>query len=61
MRGGRRGEGTVRGMGGEDRGEYSGVEWSTAGYGRVGLRDGREGLERAGKWEGRAKGWGGLS
>ena len=25
-----------KGMGGEDRGEYRGVEWSRAGYGRVG-------------------------
>ena len=43
-------------MGGEDRGEYSGVEWSTAGFGRVGLMDWREGLGRAGKGEGRANG-----
>ena len=32
----RRGEGRVKGMGGEDRGDYRGVEWSRAGYGRVG-------------------------
>ena len=32
-----RGGGAAReGMGGEDRGEYRGVEWSRAGYGRVG-------------------------
>ena len=28
--------GKGKGMGGEDRGEYRGVEWSRAGYGRVG-------------------------
>ena len=28
-------------MGGEDRGEYRGVEWSRAGYGRVKGREGR--------------------
>ena len=48
-------------MGGEDRGEYRGVEWSRAGFGRVGK--GTRGKDWRGRvnGEGRAKGRRGLS